>query len=208
LGGNAAGHKFNGKNAVDADVAYRLQFNGGWTHNASGMTGNITDTYANTYLNPEATASLTLANGAMGFYASDDNQSRALACVYGVGDRAWCYTPNVSSVSNANAWEAATGVSTAIVSPMSGLVGFGRTGATQVHFYRRGALQGTQNKNAVNKPNQNQYIGATNSNGSFGAGTNRTIRFAFFGTTLTETDWFNINAIVQVFQTTLGRNYY
>jgi hypothetical protein len=208
LGGNAAGHKFNGKNPLDTDGAYRLQFNGGWTHNASGMTGNITDTYANTYLNPEATASLTLSGGAMGFYASDDNQSRPLACVYGAGDRAWCYTPNSSSLSSANAWEAATGISTAIVSPMSGLVGFGRTGTTQVDFYRRGALQATVNKNAANKPNQNQYIGASNNNGSFGAGTSRTFRFAFFGTTLTPTDWYNIDTIVQTYQTSLGRNYY
>jgi len=91
---------------------------------------------------------------------------------------------------------------------MSGLVGFGRTGTTQVNFYRRGALQATVNKNAANKPNQNQYIGATNSNGSFGAGTSREIRFAFFGTTLTPTDWYNLDTIVQTYQTSLGRNYY
>jgi hypothetical protein len=91
---------------------------------------------------------------------------------------------------------------------MSGLVGFGRTGTTQVDFYRRGALQATVNKNAANKPNQNQYIGASNNNGSFGAGTSRTFRFAFFGTTLTPTDWYNIDTIVQTYQTSLGRNYY
>jgi hypothetical protein len=91
---------------------------------------------------------------------------------------------------------------------MDGLVGFGRTGTTKVEFYRRGAVYGTQNETAVAKPPQNQYIGATNSNGDFQPGTSRTFRFAFFGTTLTPTDWYNLDAIVQTYQTSLGRNYY
>ena len=52
VGGSAASHKFNLKDPRDLDAAFRLQFNGGWTHTSTGATPNGTTGYANTYLNP------------------------------------------------------------------------------------------------------------------------------------------------------------
>ena len=52
VGGSATTHKYNLKNPIDSDAAYRLSFNGGWTHNSNGVTGNGSNTYANTYLTP------------------------------------------------------------------------------------------------------------------------------------------------------------
>jgi hypothetical protein len=49
IGGTATQHKYNLKDPRDLDVAYRLTFNGGWTHNANGAIGNGIDTAANTY---------------------------------------------------------------------------------------------------------------------------------------------------------------
>ena len=48
VGGTATTHKFNLKNPVDSDGAYRLVFNGGWVHSSTGILGNGTNTYANT----------------------------------------------------------------------------------------------------------------------------------------------------------------
>ena len=59
LGGNAAGHKFNALNPLDTNGAYRLTFNGGWTHSSSGATPNGTNAYAQTYFAPSTLASLT-----------------------------------------------------------------------------------------------------------------------------------------------------
>ncbi len=52
VGGTATSHKFNLKDPRDVDAAFRLQFNGGWTHSSTGAKPNGTTAYANTYLNP------------------------------------------------------------------------------------------------------------------------------------------------------------
>lgn len=49
VGGTAFTHKFNIKNLRDLDAAYRLSFYGDWIHNSNGITGNGTNTYADTY---------------------------------------------------------------------------------------------------------------------------------------------------------------
>jgi hypothetical protein len=49
VGGTATTHKYNLKDPRDLDAAYRLAFNGGWTHDANGITGNGVNTYADTF---------------------------------------------------------------------------------------------------------------------------------------------------------------
>ena len=51
VGGTAAKHKFNFMDARDLDAAFRLTFNGGWTHSSTGALPNGTNAYADTYLN-------------------------------------------------------------------------------------------------------------------------------------------------------------
>lgn len=50
VGGSATTHKFNLKNPADTDAAFRLVFNGGWTHSATGILGNGVNSYADTKL--------------------------------------------------------------------------------------------------------------------------------------------------------------
>ena len=59
VGGTAALHKWNLKDPRDLDAAFRLVFNGGWTHSATGATPNGTNAFANTYLSPSTQLSLT-----------------------------------------------------------------------------------------------------------------------------------------------------
>jgi hypothetical protein len=49
VGGTASSHKFNLKDPRDLDVAYRLNFRGGWVHNSQGIKGNGINTYADTF---------------------------------------------------------------------------------------------------------------------------------------------------------------
>ena len=51
VGGTAAQHKFNLKNPLDTDAAFRLVFSGGWTHSANGALPNGTNGYADTKVN-------------------------------------------------------------------------------------------------------------------------------------------------------------
>jgi hypothetical protein len=51
VGGTAAAHKWNLKNPADTDAAYRLTFNGTFTHAATGITGGGAGVYGDTHLN-------------------------------------------------------------------------------------------------------------------------------------------------------------
>jgi len=51
VGGTATQHKYNLKDPRDLNVAYRLTFFGGWTHNSNGATGNGINTQADTNYN-------------------------------------------------------------------------------------------------------------------------------------------------------------
>ena len=52
VGGTATTHKYNLKNPLDTDAAFRLVFSGGWTHSANGATPNGTNAFADTFFNP------------------------------------------------------------------------------------------------------------------------------------------------------------
>lgn len=52
VGGTATTHKFNLKNPLDTNAAFRLQFFGGWVHSSTGAKPNSIDGYGETYLVP------------------------------------------------------------------------------------------------------------------------------------------------------------
>ena len=58
IGGTADKHKVNIKDLRDLDAAFRLNFvNGagvGWTHTSTGMKGDGTGAYANTFISPQS----------------------------------------------------------------------------------------------------------------------------------------------------------
>ena len=62
LGGTASAHKFNWKDPRDLDAAYRLVFNGGWTHSSTGALPNGTTGYADTKIIPNNVVSLSSAH--------------------------------------------------------------------------------------------------------------------------------------------------
>ena len=71
VGGTAALHKWNLKDPQDLDAAFRLVFNGGWTHSSNGALPNGTNGYANTFLN--AKTILQQFSHHHSFYHNTDN---------------------------------------------------------------------------------------------------------------------------------------
>lgn len=71
VGGTAALHKWNLKDPQDLDAAFRLVFNGGWTHTATGALPNGVNGFANTYLN--ANTVLQQFSHHHSFYHNTDN---------------------------------------------------------------------------------------------------------------------------------------
>lgn len=59
VGGLATTHKFNLKDPRDLDIAYRLQFFGGWVHSSTGAASNGINGYANTFYTQQITNNLS-----------------------------------------------------------------------------------------------------------------------------------------------------
>jgi hypothetical protein len=53
VGGTASTHKWNLKDPRDLDAAFRITFNGGWTHDANGITANGINSNAGTNFIPD-----------------------------------------------------------------------------------------------------------------------------------------------------------
>ena len=66
VGGTASTHKFNLKNPLDTDAAFRLTFSGGWTHSSTGALPNGTNAYADTKFN--LTKFTAFTNASTGVY--------------------------------------------------------------------------------------------------------------------------------------------
>ena len=88
VGGTASQHKFNLKNPLDTDAAYRLTFNGGITHSANGIKGNEVNGYYQTFLNAANTFSPT-SGGSLFIYSRDDLDT-------GVDLGAFAFSPSLS----------------------------------------------------------------------------------------------------------------
>lgn len=77
VGGTASAHKFNLINPQDLNAAHRLVFNGGITHNASGITGNATNAYYDLFMNP-STNGMSLTTGGCAFVYNGNNTNTGI----------------------------------------------------------------------------------------------------------------------------------
>lgn len=73
VGGTATTHKYNLKNPLDDNAAFRVTWNGGVTHDSNGITGNGTNGYGETYIKPSA--NLNLNSTHISFYNRTNIQS-------------------------------------------------------------------------------------------------------------------------------------
>lgn len=210
VGGTATTHKFNLKNPADSDAAFRIVFNGGWSHTSNGIFTNGTNTYGDTKLNgfgvlTPATAHLMVYQRTIlpsvsgnptdiGGMQSPPNIFTLLntfnagnLSYFGLGDPISSH-PNISATSNGFFLTSRENVSTA-------------------KLFRNASLLTTKTIAFQSFNNNNMFIGARNTNGSptdyMPGGVNYAI--ASIGDGLTNTEAANYYTAVQAFQTTLGR---
>jgi len=209
LGATAASNKFNALNPIDTDGAYRLTFNGGWTHSSSGATPNGTNAYANTYFIPNNLPSLTISGGTMGMYGTHPTAVNNVGMgSWGPGSNGWVLYPHFNNTIVGFCWENDLGTQSSVIPDGNGLIAFSRTGSTNVNFYRRGVLVSTNNRNAVGKTSNPMYLGAGNGNGTATQYSSYRHQFTFAHIGLTESQMGLLNSIIQTYQTSLGRNVY
>ena len=212
IGGTAAAHKFNGMNPVDTNGAYRLTFNGGWTHSSSGATPNGTNAYANTYFAPSTLGSLTISGGTQGFYSGTDATGGAsMGALGGLGgSNGWVFYPqSASRTMNSFGWENDLGAETTstITNSLGGL-SFSRSGSTAIQYYRRGTFVESVVRNSIQKTDNSMYLAALNQNGTDTQYSVYSHQFTYAHTGLTSAQISTLDTIIQTYQTSLGRNVY
>jgi len=203
VGGSATSHKYNLKDPRDLDAAYRLVFNGGWTHSATGILPNGTTGYADTKLNPSSVLSLNSTH--LSIYSRTN--SSILKVDMGVYDTSGVYAVIRSTDGktyfrvnrNAGYSEASSALSTSALFYM-----INRPSSNSEKLHLNGATVNFGDPSFA-LPNQNIYIGAINDNNTAASYSSREYAFSSIGDSLSDTEAANFYTAVQTFQTTLNR---
>lgn len=208
VGGTATTHKYNLIDPQDTDGAYRLEFNGGWTHDSSGALPNGTTAYADTFYIPND--NLTTANGHLSYFSFSDTASSnrvEIGCIDNTGTGG---NPTDSFIRVLH-------IDRAFFPWGGGDPNVGQSGSTGFYLLNArtstttdGWRNGTKIRNAGTTTNRglpqvSVYVGAGhNASGAF-AYSNRGCSFASIGESIPaglEDDYYTI---VDDYQTNLGR---
>lgn len=206
VGGTAATHKYNLKNPLDTNAAFRLSFVGSWTHGATGATPNGINAYANTFYTPSVNGAV--ASQHMSYYSRSNATGAYIemgvaGSALSAGEGQLFIAPNLSGTAykavNTSGNTAATGVNAAAYFVAS------RTDSTFYRLHRNGVQLYNDSAGANSVSNKTIYIGARNNNGTANGFSARECGFATIGEGLTAAEAVTLNTIVQSFLTTIGR---
>jgi len=208
VGGSAASHKWNLKDPRDLDAAYRLVFNGGWTHTSTGALPNGTTGYADTKFNPisisqslssthlsvytTSTNSSGTSRGYLGSMQTDSTNYTALGWFLGgtievgvIGEGSFGYTGNIAA--------------------FSGFKLTSTNGSRSNRYFKNGVKTGSNVTQSGNFFNANMYLGAINYIGNPAYYQNVPFTFSSIGDGLTDAEATAFYNAVQAYQTALGR---
>ena len=206
VGGTASQHKFNLKNPLDTDAAFRLVFNGGWTHSNDGITGNGTNAFANSFFNLQF---LLQNNSHLSIYQKNNYTPSAAGC-FDIGayletgintSGAFIGTKVVGTLSRSRMFFNAMDFN---LTDNKGYF-LANTNSINSKYYKDSILKSTvSNSGVFPLDSRNIYIGAMNGSTQtyFAPGK---YALASIGDGLTDTEATNFYTAVQNFQVTLNR---
>ena len=204
VGGTAAQHKFNLKNPLDTDAAFRLVFNGGWTHSSTGALPNGTNAYADTLLRPNLIQSLN--SNSIGAYSGNVSNSTGgsiMGAFNSGGGKSTIFNTSTFLLTRLNDNPISSAISGDI-----GLLMASRTGATTTKLYKNTTLLATGNSGGSVLPDYKIFLSNISLNGDlpYTEYSINQLRLAFVGDGFDSTEQANLYTAVQTFQTTLSRN--
>ena len=209
VGNTATTQKFNLKNPLDTNAAFRLNFVGGWTHSTNGAQTNGTNSYANTFLSPAT--SLALLSTHLSFYSRTSaigNNQRDIAAYANGGTPSFAFGTNTGVLLSDHYWFTTNRMSRTIPNAQ-GLMLTSRTNDTTHKSYRNGVQLGatdTVSNAGKAMPNIPLYLGAANQTPLVvGSYSTKQYAFASIGSGLSDAEALALYTSVQAMQTTLGR---
>lgn len=209
VGGTANSHKFNLKDPRDLDAAFRLVFNGGWTHSSTGATPNGTNGYADTKLIPSNVLQATNAHHA---YYLRTNKSISSSVAYGCEGNSgatnrfsfYPYAFNIGWINDI--YDNSQSRLTSNSGPSTGLIIGTRASSSSNKIFKNNVqLASTTNNTNGTRPSVNYIIGAYNVVNSIQFYDTNQLAFASIGDGLTDIEAANLYTRVQAFQTALSR---
>lgn len=176
-------------------------FTSGWTFASTGVTGNGSSTYMNTFL--ASNGNLSLNSTHLSYYSRTNNTYNASEIGYEFGGSD--QTQIIINFNNVNfdCVYNAPGAGTPRSGTTSAFFVVSRTSSSLVKSYRNTTVIATSTNVPSTLNNNFFYVGARNSPGPIP--TNRECAFASIGDGLDDTQQTNFYNAVQAFQTTLGR---
>jgi hypothetical protein len=200
--------KYNLVNPVDSDAAFRLVFNGGWTHSSNGATPNGTNNFADTKLIPiNSIASQNSTH--LSYYANTNakNPSFQIGVRGGVVQSdlfigaKWTATQNFNAVNN----DTTPALNTETLN-VNGFIAVSRINSTTFKYYKGNTLAQTNTKVSSALPNTYPiWIGALNYSGTILYPDTSICAFSTIGDGLTDTEAAILYSLVQQYQTFLNR---
>jgi hypothetical protein len=213
VGGTATTHKFNLKNPLDTDAAFRLNFIGGITHSANGVAFNGTNAYADTFLT--ASTVLTANDNSLSYYSRTTAASGALAVDMGAFPNQTVNSSGYSLIvrrsDNTSAFSANTTSTTSFAAFTSTTDGRGYFIGSIINlssrkFYRNGStIASNLTTGNQSLPPLKIFLGALSNNNVASLFSIRECAFASIGSGLSDAEAITFYNIVQTFQTTLNR---
>lgn len=209
VGGTAALHKWNLKNPLDTNAAFRLVFNGGWTHSNTGALPNGTNGYANTFFN--LSTNFTSANkGSAGGYwrTAIPNGNYYFGVNDPVGGNNSRFWARHVGVPNKDHYAGGlTVLRDNTVTDFSGFSAMSRRSTTDMFAIKRDGTYITLTTSiTIGFSNRTLPFAALDSSGVYGSFSNSEIALGYISDDMTQAEMTSLRNAVITFQTTLGRN--
>ena len=208
-GNTPAQHKWNAKNPLDTNAAFRLQFFGGGTHSNLGYQCNGINAYANTFLVPSAVQQLN-SNGLTVVVGTNNSVLGSDAEEIG------SYSSNtsmefISTKANNTTFDKLCGMNTntprIVVSGTNeakGIFTGAKTSSNLHKLFRNQTLLATGSGGGT-LPNVNVWIGALNLNNSAYGCSSQRIQMAIIHDGLTDAEVVQLHQIIDVSEQIQGR---
>ena len=202
VGGTAAKHKLNFMDSRDLDAAYRLVFNGGWTHSSNGALPNGTNAYANTKYNPNVSGSL---NDEHLSYYSRTNSNGTEVEIGAQSGPVSLLEIRTSGTTYSIINSGSGAYLTYLDANSLGFYKANRTASNVTNAWKNGTKLVASSNASTSLVNNEIYLGALNNGGAISYYSTKQCALASIGLGLSDSEAANFYTAVQAFQTTLSR---
>jgi len=206
VGGTASTHKWNLKNPLDTDAAFRLVFSGGWTHSSTGAKPNGTNAYADTFLVPNS--SLLQNSTHVSYYSRTNSNNTEVEIGTSTSnnstDNKIVLEIRTSGTTYYNVNAQGTYITHADSDSRAFYIG-NRTASNVINGWRNSSKLATGTTASTGLSTSKTYLAAFNQNIIVAFYSLKECAFASIGDGLTDTEAANFYTAVQNFNTTLTR---